>query len=111
MSVADPEVIDAFETGLRGSWFDGRLGLDFSLFYYDYTDYQIFIAQQFAGGQPEFVIINANSAEVYGAEIDAIARPWPGAFANVRFGWLESKFLDFVQIQQETVFTGGELVT
>ncbi len=111
VSIADPEVIDAFETGLRGSWLDGRLGLDFSLFYYDYTDYQIFIAQQFAGGQPEFVIINANSAEVYGAEIDAIARPWPGAFANVRFGWLESEFLDFVQIQQETVVIRGEQVT
>jgi len=101
VSVADPETIDAFETGMRGSWFDGRFGLDFSLFYYDYTNYQIFTAQQFATGQPEFVIINANSAEVYGAEVDAVARPWPGAFANVRFGWLETQFLDFVQIQQE----------
>ncbi len=111
VSTADPETIDAFETGLRGSWFDGRLGLDFSLFYYDYTDYQIFTAQQFAGGQPEFVIINANSAEVYGAELDAIARPWPGAFANVRFGWLESEFLDFVQVQQETIIVRGAQVT
>jgi iron complex outermembrane receptor protein len=111
VSTAEPETIDAFETGLRGSWFDGRLGLDFSLFYYDYTNYQIFTAQQFAGGQPEFVIINANDAEVYGAEIDAIARPWPGAFANVRFGWLQSEFLDFVQVQQEIIIVRGAQVT
>jgi outer membrane receptor protein involved in Fe transport len=107
VSVADPEEIDAFETGLRGSWFEGRLGLDFSFFYYSYTDYQLFTAQQFAGGQPEFVILNADEAEVYGAEVDAVGRPWPGAYLNVRFAWLESQFLDFVQIQQEIVALGG----
>ena len=95
---------------MRGSWFDGRLGLDTSLFYYSYQDYQIFTAQQFAGGQPEFVILNANNAEVYGAEIDAVARPWLGAFANVRFGWLESQFLDFVQVQQEHHRRAGQPV-
>ena len=101
VSVAKPETIDAFETGVRGSWFDGRVGLDLAFFYYSYKDYQLFTAQQFAGGQPEFVILNAPSAEVYGAEVDAVARPWMGAFVNVRFGWLQSQFLDFVQIQQD----------
>ena len=86
--MARPERIDAFETGLAGSWLDGRLGLDFSLFYYSYKDYQLFTAQQFAGGQPEFVILNADNAEVYGAEVDATGRPWDGAFVNGRFGWL-----------------------
>ncbi len=111
VSVADPEQIDAFETGMRGRWLDGRIGLDLALFYYAYQDYQLFTAQQFAGGQPEFVILNANSAEVYGAEVDAVARPWEGAFANIRFGWLESQFLDFVQIQQETIIVQGAQVT
>jgi outer membrane receptor protein involved in Fe transport len=107
ISVATPETIDAFETGVRGSWLDGRLGADFSLFYYSYQDYQLFTAQQFSGGQPEFVILNAENAEVYGAELDTQARPWTGAFLNLRVGWLESQFLDFVQIQQEIVRIGG----
>ncbi len=107
ISVARPEVIDSFETGLRGSWLEGRVGLDFALFYYAYSDYQLFTAQQFAGGQPEFVILNAENAEVYGAEIDATGRPWSGAYVNVRFGWLESQFLDFVQLQQEIVAPQG----
>jgi len=88
---------------VRGSWFDGRLGLNFSVFYYAYQDYQLFTAQQFVGGQPEFVILNADGAEVYGADVDAVIRPWMGAFVNVRFGWLESQFLDFVQLQQEEI--------
>jgi iron complex outermembrane receptor protein len=92
---------------MRGSWLEGRLGLDFSIFYYNYEDYQLFTTVQFQGGQPEFVILNADRAEVYGAEIDAVARPWLGAFLNVRFGWLESQFLDFVQTQQAERFVPG----
>ncbi len=111
VSVADPEQIDSFETGVRGSWFDGRMDLNFAFFYYSYDDYQLFTAQQFSGGQPEFVILNADEAEVYGAEVEAVAKPWEGAYLDVRFGWLESQFLDFVQIQQEIVRQGGLQVT
>jgi outer membrane receptor protein involved in Fe transport len=110
VTATKPEKIDAFEAGVRGSWFDGRLGLDFSLFYYKYQDYQLFTAQQFAGGQPEFVILNADDAEVYGAEVDAVGRPWDGAFVNLRFGWLQSQFLDFVQIQQDIIVVQGQQV-
>jgi len=107
VSTAEPETIDAFETGLRGSWLEGRMGADFSFFYYNYDNYQLFTAQQFANGQPEFVILNAPSAEVYGAELDLVTRPWIGAFINARIGWLESQFLDFTQIQQASEFRNG----
>jgi outer membrane receptor protein involved in Fe transport len=99
VTTADPETIDSFETGLRGSWFDGKLGLDMSFFYYRYSDYQIFTIEQKLSGQPEFVIINASDAEVYGGEADIVARPLPGMFLQVRASWLESQFLDFVQNQ------------
>jgi iron complex outermembrane receptor protein len=111
VSVATPEEIDSFETGLRGNWFDGRMALEFAFFYYSYQDYQIFTAQQFEGGQPEFVILNADDAEMYGAELDAKLEPWLGAYINVRFGWLESQFLDFVQLQQERVLLGNQRIT
>ncbi|MCH7868797.1 MAG: TonB-dependent receptor [Myxococcales bacterium] len=110
VSVADEETIDSFETGIEGSWFDGRFNLGGSFFHYTYDGYQLFIAQQFVGGQPEFVIVNAESVEVYGVEVDAVARPWDGSFLNVRFGWLESRFLDFVQIQQDIIGVMGQQV-
>jgi outer membrane receptor protein involved in Fe transport len=111
VSVAKPEKIDAFETGVSGSWFDDRVNLDVSFFYYAYHNYQIFTAQQYEGGQPEFVILNANDAEVYGADLETAVRPWTGALLNVRFGWLESQFLDFVQLQQEHVLLGNQRIT
>jgi outer membrane receptor protein involved in Fe transport len=100
VTVAEPETIDAFEGGIRGSWLQGRLGLDLSVFYYNYQNYQIFVAQESFLGDPNFLILNANDAEVYGAEADIVARPFPGSFLQLRFSWLQSQFLDFVQLQQ-----------
>ncbi len=110
VTIADPEFIDAFETGLRASWFDRRLTLDLSLFYYNYKDYQIFTAQQFAGTGPEFVILNANDAEVYGAELELLVRPWDGMFVQIRPSWLESQFLDFVLVQQAVITRNNQNV-
>jgi len=106
--VAKPESLDSFETGVRGSWFEGRVDLGVSFFYYAYENYQIFTARQLSGGPPEFVILNANDAEVYGSELDGTGRPWQGAFVNLRFSWLQSQFLDFVQRDQFLKAGGGQ---
>jgi outer membrane receptor protein involved in Fe transport len=98
-----PESIDAFETGLRGLFLDGRLGLGVALFYYEYTDYQVFVVEDNLGAPPTYNIINANDAEVYGAELDLRAEPlagWApplldGLVLTGRLGWLETQFLDF----------------
>ncbi len=107
ITIAEPEVIDAWETGLHAEWFGGFLAGDLSLFYYNYQDYQIFTVLQFADTAPEFVVINANDAEVYGAEIEGLLRPWAGGYVNVRFGWLETQFLDFLITQQTRVQVPG----
>ncbi len=106
-TVAAPETIDSFEAGMRGAWFDGLIALDAQLFFYSYSDYQIFTAQQFLGGNPEFVILNAEDAEVFGAEVEATTRPWEGGLGIVRFGWLETQFLDFVRRDQFLRSTPG----
>jgi iron complex outermembrane receptor protein len=80
---------------LRGRWLDGRLGLGAALFYYSYADYQVFIVEDELGAPPTYQIVNANDAEVYGAEVDLRAEPLDGFVLTGRFGWLESQFLDF----------------
>jgi len=91
----EPETIDAFEIGLRGRWFDGRLSLGASLFHYTYSNYQVFIVEDEPTAPPTYSIINANDAEIYGAELDLRAEPLDGLVVSGRFGWLESQFLDF----------------
>ena len=102
---AEPESIDAFEVGLSGYLWENRLGLTASLFYYMYDDYQVFVVEDSPGAFPQEIIINANSAQNYGAEMEARISPLlslvPEEVENllltVRFGWLESEFLDFTQ--------------
>ncbi|MFT5443374.1 MAG: outer membrane receptor protein involved in Fe transport [Myxococcota bacterium] len=98
---ADPEAIDSFEIGLHGVWFDGVVTFDVSLFHYNYQSYQLFTAQSNFDGQPEFVVLNASDAEVYGSELDLLIRPLPGTMVQARFAWLESQFLNYTQIQVE----------
>jgi iron complex outermembrane receptor protein len=111
VTAADPETIDSFEVGLRGSWFDDRVGLDLSMFYYSYENYQLFTVENDFGSLPGFVVVNADNAEVYGAEVNFETRPWEGSYFNVRGGWLESQFLDFVQDQVIQQITQNGIVT
>jgi iron complex outermembrane receptor protein len=105
---ARPESIDAFEVGFAGRWFDGGLSLRGSLFHYDYTDYQVFRFVNEPGSPPTLEIVNAQRAEVYGAELDMRAEPLAGwvheFFENLvlqgRLGWLESRFLEFTSLDR-----------
>jgi iron complex outermembrane receptor protein len=128
---ARPETVDSVETGFNGSWLDARIRLAGALFYYKYKDYQLFLFENTVAAPPILQIINANDAEQYGAELELQAVPlqdwaaipefWGDLSATVRFGWLESQFLDFVnqiertdsqtfqRFQQTINYTGNRL--
>src|SRR5262249_52875943 len=55
---AEPETIDAFETGLRGGGFFGdRFSFGAALFYYKYDNYQIFLFEDNPASPPTLEII------------------------------------------------------
>ena len=58
----DPEIVDSYEAGLRSHWFDDRLTLNLTGFYYDYLDLQVFIVEQTALGYPIPKLVNASDA-------------------------------------------------
>ena len=101
--VADPEVIDAFELGFKGGWFDDRLSIDGALFWYAYQNYQVFTFTNNPRTPPVRVVINADNAQNFGAELSTTVRPIEGLTADVRFGWLETKFLDFTNSVSRTI--------
>jgi len=125
---ANAEAIDSFETGLRASWIEDRLRLRGAFFYYKYKNYQVFVFEDNAGSPPTFEVINANDAEVLGVEADVEVRPLRGWLPDVvhdlllqlRFGWLETEYLDFTDTVQRDVgittipvlldYTGNDLI-
>jgi iron complex outermembrane recepter protein len=125
---AKPELIDAFEFGLTGAYWDDRVRFSGALFHYDYQDYQVFLFEDVPNGPPSLEVRNANDARVIGAEVDFRIQPLIGFVPEpveameilLRGGWLDSKFLDFQvsSLQQfgansfETVtdYTGNSLL-
>ena len=115
ISYAEPEEIDDFELKLAGKWWDERIIFNASMFYYKYSDYQVFIIQSQPSGPPELQIVNANEAQVYGTEASLMLMPLEGLVVEeleglrleARFGWLESEFLDFVNPVSVVVPTGN----
>jgi len=93
--VASPEQIDAFELGIAGNWLDGRLQLNGAFFWYKYENYQVFTFTNDAREAPQRIVLNANDARLFGAELEGTVEPIDRLIFNVKFGWLESKFLDF----------------
>ncbi len=107
VTVAEPEVIDSFEWGISASWFDDIVRFDGNVFFYAYQEYQIFTIQQLSGSPPQFLVLNAEDAEVLGAEAELSFKPWEGFTADVRAAWLETQFLDFV-IENQFLSTGPQ---
>lgn len=77
-SFVRPETSDAFELGLKSSWFDGRLVLNVAAFHAQYDNFQAqaLIDLDLDDMLPaEFLLINAGEVSTRGVEIEFIAQP------------------------------------
>src|SRR5262249_38186702 len=89
-----------------------------ALFYYMYHDYQVFVVKDSFAAPPTFTIVNANDAQVYGAELDLRVEPLldlvpaelEGLVISARAGWLESQLLDFTNtVTRQGVIPGTRI--
>jgi iron complex outermembrane receptor protein len=107
ISPVGPESVNAIEVGLKTLLFDGRLRWNTALYYYDYTDIQIFQLKNAAGGVPVQQLVNAQDADIYGLETEVDVRPLEGwapedledlqLFAS--FGFNKSAYTNFVNVR------------
>ncbi len=65
----DEEELDSFEIGAKGSMLDGRMRINSSVFYYDYSDYQAFFFENLAQN------VGNLDANVVGAEFEVVYVP------------------------------------
>jgi iron complex outermembrane recepter protein len=64
----DPEELTAFEVGTKSEFMDGRMRLNTSLYWYDFSEIQVQRVDNSAGGA--LTVQNAAEATLYGAEAD-----------------------------------------
>ncbi|KGE04567.1 TonB-dependent receptor [Pseudohaliea rubra] len=85
----EPESLDAWEVGFKGTYLDNRLQLDAALFYYSYENLQQFITFR---GIP--TLDNAPESESYGFDANLKFANETGFFAQLGVSYLETEVTD-----------------
>ena len=85
-----PEVLDAYEVGLKASPFDRRVRLKTAFFYYDYKNVQI---QRLLVGVP--AVINSAAETLYGFEANVEAKLGSQLTGSVGYQYLHGRYDSF----------------
>lgn len=96
-----PETVDSYEIGLKGSAFDRRLSFASAIFYNEYQDQQVTTQVPAVGGIASFVD-NVGSSKFYGAEVEGSLILTDSLTANFAVGYLDSKFEQFLRYNLTT---------
>ena len=94
----NPEVVDAFEMGLKSQWAENRVQTNLALFYYDYKNKQ---ELQFFGPSAQFPngglqLINATNAKSYGAELEIRANVTKAFSIDASMSYLHARYRTFI---------------
>ena len=84
----DPEVLDAYEVGLKSELFDRHLRMNLAAFYYDYSNIQV----RYFPPSGQIGIKNGASAKIYGLELDATALLTDHFRVTGGLTWLDPRF-------------------
>ena len=106
MEPYDNETLDAYELGMKSEFFDRRVRLNVSGFYYDYKNQQVF-AQTTRNGLTVLVLDNAANSKVYGGEAEITARPIQPLTLTAGVSLLHAKYGDYLTEGKD--FTGNWL--
>lgn len=106
-----PEVIDAYEVGLKSELFDRRLRLNLATFYYDYRGVHVSVRTPSTG---QIVQQNAGGARIYGLDLDFAARITEGLSLTGGFNLLHARYHDYANASTfviDPVNGGGRQIT
>lgn len=91
----DEEELISYEVGFKSTMADGKVRFNGSMFYYDYSDLQVF-AFVVIDGLGFSTISNAADAKIVGAEFELQWLPMDNLFINLGLGLLDTEYEDFV---------------
>lgn len=89
----DPEIVDAFEVGLKNELFGRRLRLNVAAYYYDYKDVQL--RQTVSAFPGRFLLLNAADATVQGIDADFSAVVTENLRIDGGISYLDAKYDNF----------------
>ncbi len=94
VSLVDPEEIDSWDTGFKADFWNGRLRVNGSAYWYDYRDLQVFVISVKSNGTAK--VENAGRADIKGAELDIQLRPAQDWLWTASGAYTNSRYIEFV---------------
>lgn len=91
----DSEILVDYEGGVKWDFLDNRVRLNASVFYYDYSDLQVFTVDAISNTQTITILDNAGQAKLYGGEIELEAQPLEGLDVALGLALLHSELTDY----------------
>jgi iron complex outermembrane receptor protein len=90
----NPEELKSYELGLKSDLLDGRMRINASVFFSDYSDLQLTLSScpQYGVGLPCAVVANAGDAEVKGAELETVVHVIDGLTFDAAYSYLDFKY-------------------
>jgi iron complex outermembrane receptor protein len=101
-----PEVVDAYEVGLKTQWFDNKVRLNVAGFYYDFTGIQL---RATASTGTSF-LLNAASAKIHGVDVDLTLAPSRNLTIHASGSYLHSRYGSFTNALFYTPRATGGLI-
>jgi len=87
----EPETVNAFEVGIKGS-LNPALSFDAAAYFYDYSDLQF---SAFGASALNPLLQNAAQAEIKGFEANVTARPFEDLTVRAGFAYTDGEYTDF----------------
>jgi iron complex outermembrane receptor protein len=91
----DPETLTAYEAGFKLNLADRLVGLNGSIFHYEYKGLQLSQLGDFGGCGFCQLTSNAAAATVDGVELQALVRPASGLVLDFGLNWLHARYADY----------------
>jgi iron complex outermembrane receptor protein len=91
----DPETVESYEIGLKGSAWDGRATFNVAAFYSDYSDQQITRQQPTVAGGIASFVDNAGSSTIQGLELEGSLQLTDQLSLTYGLGWTDAEFDEY----------------
>lgn len=91
----EPETVDAFEVGLKGSVLDRRLTFSLAAFHSEYDDLQESVVEVLPSGSARVSVANAAAARSQGVELGLSWRLADWLTARTELAWLDATYQNY----------------
>ena len=104
----EPEIVIAYEAGVKATLLDGSMTANVAVFFNDYTDQQVLRLTNSPGFGLAAALVNIKGSEIFGIEFDSQISAGNGWFIDLSLGMMDTEVLEFIDDDGNN-FAGNQL--